>query len=88
LDANNQVSFGTATGASACSTASTLWTDSKVTAILANIQQNAASVPACDSTGNKFAVSVTLKSGGTWCTDNSQGWFKAGTVSAGNGICQ
>lgn len=88
LDSANQVTFGTATGAGACSTASTLWTDTRVTEILANIQQNAGAVPTCDSTGTKFAIAVVLKSGTSWCADNSQGWFKAGTVSAGNGICQ
>jgi prepilin-type N-terminal cleavage/methylation domain-containing protein len=85
LDTNNAVTFGTAAN---CTTASTLFTDAKVTEILAHVQTTAGSAPTCGSTGNKWAVSVTLKSGTAFCTDNSQGWFKAGTANTSTGLCQ
>jgi len=63
------------------------------TNVLANAVTGATMACATDSTGTKWAVSVSaLKGAGTtWCTDNSQGWFKAGTAqtSGGNqGTCQ
>lgn len=77
---------------SSCSTAS-VFTDTQFALIRANVLSNAAAgaTMACatDSTGTKWAVSVSaLKSGTTWCTDNSQGWFKAGAVNTGSAICQ
>jgi prepilin-type N-terminal cleavage/methylation domain-containing protein len=84
LDLAGGASFGTAAN---CTTG--LFANTQFTAILANITANAAPTPAltCGSSGNNWAVSVTLRSGGTWCTDNSQGWFKAGTANTGTGVC-
>ena len=40
-----------------------------------------------DVTGTKWALSISaLRGGGSWCIDNSTGWFKAGTSQAG-GVC-
>ncbi|MDO8579740.1 MAG: type II secretion system protein [bacterium] len=88
LDTNGAAVFGTASN---CTTG--LFADARLNLILTNIRQNAATIPnqICGSLGTNWASSVTLRSGGTWCTDNSQGWFKAGVAqtSGGNqGTCQ
>jgi prepilin-type N-terminal cleavage/methylation domain-containing protein len=73
-------------------TPNVFFSDAKITEILANIQQNDATgaTVSCRTdaaTGQFWAVSVSaLKGGGTFCIDNSQGWFKAGTAQA-SGIC-
>jgi prepilin-type N-terminal cleavage/methylation domain-containing protein len=84
LDTTGGVTFGTS---QVCSGAGTLWADAKVVEILTNIQTNAASAISCDSTGTKWAVSVPLRSGSTFCADNNQGFFKTGAISAGTGSC-
>jgi prepilin-type N-terminal cleavage/methylation domain-containing protein len=89
LDSNANLGISAAT----CAVASTVFTDTKFTEIRTNVLSNAASGAtmscATDSTGSKWAVGVSaLKGGGTWCTDNSQGWFKAGTVNTSGGVCQ
>lgn len=66
--------------------------DSKMVEILANIAQNDATgaTVTCttSATGQNWAVAVSaLRGGGTWCIDNSQGWFKAGTANT-SGQCQ
>jgi len=83
-------------GVTACGSGSPtpnlFFSDTKITEILANIQQNDAtgSTISCRTdatTGQFWAVSVSaLKGGGTFCMDNSQGWFKAGTAQA-SGLC-
>lgn len=85
LDTSGAVSFGTASN---CTTG--LFADSKVTAIINHIQANSASgaTVSCSSSNMNWAVMTSaLKGGGTWCIDNSQGWFKAAT-SLSNGQCQ
>ncbi len=79
------------TSLSACT--SGVFTDAKFTEMRANILSNAANGAtmscATDSSGSKWAVGVSaLKSGGTLCVDNSQGWLKAGTVNTATGACQ
>jgi prepilin-type N-terminal cleavage/methylation domain-containing protein len=72
-----------------CVTASTFFTDAQVTKIrtyiTSNIPTTATMSCSTDSTGYKWALSVSaLKSSGTsWCIDNNQGWFKAGTATGG-----
>ena len=40
-----------------------------------------------DAAGTKWALSISaLRGGGSWCIDNSTGWFKAGTSQA-TGVC-
>ena len=40
-----------------------------------------------DAAGTKWALSISaLIGGGSWCIDNSTGWFKAGTSQA-TGVC-
>ncbi len=58
-------------------------------AIIANaiihIDANDGGTPACNTSATpaqKWAIGTTLKSGTTWCVDNS-GWAKAGTAAAG-----
>jgi prepilin-type N-terminal cleavage/methylation domain-containing protein len=84
LDSVGAASFGTASN---CTTG--VFANAQMTAILNNISQNAAPTPGltCGSLGNNWAVSVTLKSGTAFCTDNSQGWFKAGNAGTGTGVC-
>lgn len=91
LDAGN-ASLGVATG---CDAAGTFFQDSRFNDMQAHILANAAATPglacATDANGTKWAVSVNLRGGGTWCADNSTGWFKAGTAQtsgAGQGTCQ
>lgn len=65
--------------------------DSKSIEIRANIQAQAdpSAVFVCntDTTGTKWALSISaLKGGGSWCIDNSTGWFKAG-ISQTTGVC-
>jgi prepilin-type N-terminal cleavage/methylation domain-containing protein len=87
LDTPGVSSFGTSVN---CVTASTVFTNATTTAILNNITSNANTTPvlSCASTGTFWAVSVTLKSGSSFCTDNSQGWFKTGgTVNTGTAQC-
>ncbi|MFA6158785.1 MAG: type II secretion system protein [Candidatus Paceibacterota bacterium] len=64
--------------------------DVKIVSILANIAVNdGAGTVTCttDATGQKWAVSISvLKGGGSWCMDNSQGWFKAGAAQV-TGLC-
>ena len=61
-----------------------------ITNVLANAAAGAAMTCATDSIGAKWAAGVSaLKGAGTtWCTDNSTGWFKPGTVNAAAGTCQ
>ncbi|HEY9480673.1 MAG TPA: prepilin-type N-terminal cleavage/methylation domain-containing protein [Candidatus Paceibacterota bacterium] len=77
---------------SSCSSTS-VFTDSQFALMRANVVQNitpgASMTCATDSSGTKWAVSVSsLRGGGTWCIDNSQGWFKAGTANTATGACQ
>ncbi|HEY0907938.1 MAG TPA: type II secretion system protein [Candidatus Paceibacterota bacterium] len=65
-----------------------VFADSRFAAIKANIIQNAAGVPAltCNTSASPaqlWAMSVTLRSGGTWCVDNA-GDFKAVTATGGD----
>jgi prepilin-type N-terminal cleavage/methylation domain-containing protein len=87
LDANNLAVFGTAAN---CSTG--LFNDTRFNQIISNIQTNSGSTAVCASLGANWAVSLpSLKGGGSWCTDNSQGWFKAGTAQTSGalqGMCQ
>ncbi|HVU06670.1 MAG TPA: type II secretion system protein [Candidatus Paceibacterota bacterium] len=91
--AQNYLDSNTDLGTSLSACTSGVFADTQFAAIRANVLSNAAPgatmTCATDSTGSKWAVGVSaLKGGGTWCTDNSQGWFKAGTVNAANGVCQ
>lgn len=75
---------------SVCTT--NLFADTQFANIRANIMTNAAigATMTCstNSTGSNWAVWVSpLKGGGTWCTDNNQGWFRVGSASTG-GSCQ
>ncbi|MBX4209334.1 type II secretion system GspH family protein [Candidatus Parcubacteria bacterium] len=87
LDSNSNL------GVSVATCASGVFADTRFSEIRANVLANAApgATMSCatDSTASKWAVGVSaLKGGGTWCVDNSQGWFKAGTVDTVNGVCQ
>ncbi|MDE1874967.1 MAG: type II secretion system protein [Patescibacteria group bacterium] len=82
-------------GASVANCTAGVFADPQFAQIRANVLSNAATGAimncATDSTGSKWAVSVALKSGPTWCVDNSQGWFKAGvaqTSGGAQGMCQ
>ena len=94
--AQNYLDAGNASlGASVANCTTGLFSDARMTTILAHVTANAATTPglacATDSTGTKWAMSVNLKGGGTWCADNSQGWFKAGaaqTSGTNQGTCQ
>jgi prepilin-type N-terminal cleavage/methylation domain-containing protein len=65
-----------------------LCSNSVVVQAIAVIDANDSATPACNvmagsgATVQKWAISTTLKSGTTWCVDNS-GWKKAGTAAAG-----
>ncbi len=62
--------------------------DSTIAQAIVVIDANDNGTPACNvmagtgATVQKWAVSTTLKGGGTWCVDNS-GWKKAGTAAVG-----
>ncbi|HEU0080680.1 MAG TPA: type II secretion system protein [Candidatus Paceibacterota bacterium] len=78
------------TSVSSCTSGTHFFTSAKAAAIIANIQSNAAGSPTCstDSSGTKWAVSVSLKGGSVLCADNSQGVFKVGTLTSSAGLCQ
>jgi len=85
LDTNNLTSFGTASNCT-----SGLFAETRFAQQIANVASNdaAGSSMTCYSSGNNWALSVSaLKSGGSWCVDNNQGWFKAGTAQS-TGLCQ
>lgn len=89
LDAGN-ASLGTAL--TNCN--SGFFNDARFNTMEAHILANAAATPnlacATDTTGTKWAISVNLRGGGTWCADNSTGWFKPGTAQtagAAQGTC-
>ncbi|HVT74865.1 MAG TPA: type II secretion system protein [Candidatus Paceibacterota bacterium] len=91
--AQNYLDSNTTLGTSITACTSGVFTDTQFAAIRANALSNAAAGAtmscATDSNGSKWAVGISaLKGGGTWCTDNSQGWFKPGTVDTSNGVCQ
>lgn len=65
-----------------------VFADARFAAIKSNIVQNAAATPAltCNtspSPAQSWAMSVTLRSGGTWCIDNNSD-FKSTTAVAGD----
>ncbi len=77
-----------ATQATDCTTG--VFADSRFAVIKANIIQNAAATPGltCNTSATPaqlWAMSVTLKGGGTWCVDNA-GDYKGG-VTAASGNC-
>ncbi|HEU5114400.1 MAG TPA: prepilin-type N-terminal cleavage/methylation domain-containing protein [Candidatus Paceibacterota bacterium] len=87
LDSNSNL------GTSITTCTSGVFNDTKFAAIRANVLANAAAgatmTCATNFDGTKWAVGVSaLKGGGTFCVDNSQGWFKTGTVDTTNAICQ
>jgi len=74
-------------GVSVADCSSGVFNDTQINLQEANITANAATgaTLTCntDSTGTKWAMSVSaLKSGGAWCVDNSSG-FKTATAAAG-----
>ncbi|MDP1624893.1 MAG: type II secretion system protein [bacterium] len=94
-DQNNNASFGTSVNqapAAGSICTSGVFGDQRFQLIQTNILANAAAGASItcttDSIGNQWALSVSaLRGGGTWCIDNSQGWFKAGTTNT-SGRCQ
>lgn len=76
-----------AAATTACSGANTMFSDGVISSAITQVGQQA-SAPTCriDSTGQRWAISTTLKGGGTWCVDNS-GWAKAGAAQ-NTGVCQ
>ena len=90
-DSNNQSYVTTGTSViNGCAAANSLF-DSAKTANAANfavnITSNAASNVVCYSGTSTFAVSATLKGGGSWCVD-SNGSATSSTASATTALCQ
>jgi Tfp pilus assembly protein PilE len=81
---NNSNKYNTGTATTTCSTG--VFADPNIVAAVAQITTQSVA-PACytNTAGDKWAMSTTLKSGTTWCVDNS-GWAKAGTAGA-TGVC-
>jgi type IV pilus assembly protein PilA len=83
---NNSNSYGVS--ANTCTFASSMMVDGPIAQAIVQINANDSTTVsmACntDATGQKWAISTTLKSGTTWCVDN-QGFNKAGAAAAG--IC-
>jgi len=82
---NNSSQYGTAAGTS-CTQASSIFADPQIAAMITQIDAQDGGTPSCAIGGTNqqnWAVMTTLKTGTTWCVDNS-GWAKAGTaVTAG-----
>jgi prepilin-type N-terminal cleavage/methylation domain-containing protein len=74
--------YGT-TSTTNCTKAGTLFSDdSSIASAITQIKANAATAPVCMVSSDKksWALSVTLRGGGSWCVDSS-GWAQAGTAT-------
>lgn len=94
LEAQNYLDSNASLGASVatCSAPGTFFASVKATEITTHMLVNAGATPnlacATDSTGTKLAVSVTLKSGSSFCADNSLGNFTTGMTAQTSGVNQ
>lgn len=91
IQAENYRDSNTTFGVSVVNCVSGIFNDTRIQQQQNNIASNAATgaTLTCrtDSTGSKWALSISaMKSGGSWCIDNSS-WFKAG-IAQNTGVCQ